>query len=209
VTFDLATDEALTGRQRHDKQLNWDAKKKKFVRGAGEGADNVKIVKTESGARLPATYRSGRFEEWKAKTKAFLPKVGEAENEKRFSGGTKAGRVGGKKFAHQGKPEAKPLDPLALGYERKLRQMKKRAEKEGAVEGEDDGAKGRRGDRGRKHDGKGGKREKITGRRYGGRSIGRVKSELKSADQIRKSREALAKKKARNARPSKRGKGRR
>ncbi|CAE7144168.1 unnamed protein product, partial [Rhizoctonia solani] len=29
ATFDLTNDEALTGRQRHDKQLNWDAKKKK------------------------------------------------------------------------------------------------------------------------------------------------------------------------------------
>ncbi|CAE7144158.1 unnamed protein product [Rhizoctonia solani] len=206
ATFDLTNDEALTGRQRHDKQLNWDAKKKKFVKGSGEGADNVKIVKTESGARLPATYRSGRFEEWKTKTKVWLPKVGEAENERRFGG--KGGRVAGKKFMHQGKKEAKPLDPLALGYERKLRQTKKRGEKEKAFEAEDD-VSGGRGGKGVKP-GKGGKNvQKATGRRYGGKTMGRVKNELKSADQIRKSREAMAKKKAKNARPSKKGKGRR
>ncbi|KAG8690907.1 ATP-dependent RNA helicase dbp10 [Ceratobasidium sp. 423] len=206
ATFDLTTDEALTGRQRHDKQLNWDAKKKKFVKGSGEGADNVKIVKTESGARLPATYRSGRFEEWKAKTKTSLPKIGEAESERRFASGAKGGRMAGKKFVHQGKTDAKPLDPLALGYERKSRQMKKRQEKEKAFEADDDPSGGR-GGKGGKH-GKGGKNAKnATGRRYGGKSMGHVKNELKSADQIRKSREAMAKKKAKNARPSKKGKG--
>ncbi|KAJ1304644.1 hypothetical protein OPQ81_005785 [Rhizoctonia solani] len=208
AAFDLTTDEALTGRQRHDKQLNWDAKKKKFVKGSGEGADNVKLVKTESGARLPATYRSGRFEEWKAKTKVSLPKIGEAESERRFTGGAKGGRLVGKKFVHQGKAEAKPLDPLALGYERKLRQMKKRAEKDREFETDDNMNSGR-GSKGGKP-GKGGKNAKnATGRRYGGKSTGRVKNELKSADQIRKSREAMAKKKAKNARPSKKGKGRR
>ncbi|KAF8756895.1 DEAD protein [Rhizoctonia solani] len=208
ATFDLTTDEALTGRQRHDKQLNWDAKKKKFVKGSGEGADNVKIVKTESGARLPATYRSGRFEEWKAKTKTSLPKIGESESERRFTGGTKGGRLAGKKFVHQGKTDAKPLDPLSLGYERKLRQMKKRGEKEKAFEDDGD-VGGSRGGKGSKH-GKGTKNPKnAVGKRYGGKSMGRVKNELKSADQIRKSREAMAKKKAKNARPSKKGKGRR
>ncbi|CAE6482461.1 unnamed protein product [Rhizoctonia solani] len=208
ATFDLTTDEALTGRQRHDKQLNWDAKKKNFVKGSGEGADNVKIVKTESGARLPATYRSGRFEEWKAKTKTSLPKIGESESERRFTGGTKGGRLAGKKFVHQGKTDAKPLDPLSLGYERKLRQMKKRGEKEKAFEDDGD-VGGSRGGKGSKH-GKGTKNPKnAVGKRYGGKSMGRVKNELKSADQIRKSREAMAKKKAKNARPSKKGKGRR
>jgi DBP10CT (NUC160) domain len=42
---------------------NWDKKKKKFVKGNGTGANNVKLVRTENGTRLPATYRSGRFDE--------------------------------------------------------------------------------------------------------------------------------------------------
>ncbi|KAG8708350.1 ATP-dependent RNA helicase dbp10 [Ceratobasidium sp. 394] len=205
VTFDLTTDEAVTSRQRHDRQLNWDSKKKKFVRGTGEGADNVKLVKTESGAKLPATYRSGRFEEWKAKTKVSLPKVGEAENEGTGRGMKgQRGRVAGKKFMHQGKAEAKPLDKLSLGYERKARQLKKRSEEQKAAGGDETETRGARGSvRGKK-----GGKVKPSGR-YGGKSMGRVKSELKSADQIRKSREALARRKAKNARPSKKGKGRR
>lgn len=194
------------------------------MRGAGEGADNVKIVKTESGARLPATYRSGRFEEWKAKTKTFLPKIGEAENEASgsrgrggFRGG-RGGRVAGRKFMHHGQTEAKPLDPRTLGYERKARQMKKRTEEARAAGGEDSSSRGGRGGMGAGRGGRGGGRGGAmggrggrggAGGRYGGRDMGRVKSELKSADQIRKSREAQARKKAKNARPSKKGKGRR
>jgi ATP-dependent RNA helicase DDX54/DBP10 len=60
--------------------MTWDKKKKNFVQGDGVGADNVKLVKTESGVKLPATYRSGRFEEWKSKNKKSLPRVGETEN---------------------------------------------------------------------------------------------------------------------------------
>ncbi|KAG8746991.1 ATP-dependent RNA helicase dbp10 [Ceratobasidium sp. 414] len=205
VAFDLTTDEAVTSRQRHDRQLNWDSKKKKFVRGAGEGADNVKLVKTESGAKLPATYRSGRFEEWKAKTKVSLPKIGEAENESAGRGMKgQRGRVVGKKFMHQGKTEGKPLDKLSLGYERKSRHLKKRDQERKAAGGDETEARGARGSaHGRK-----GLKVKPS-ERYGGKSMGRVKNELKSADQIRKSREALARRKAKNARPSKKGKGRR
>jgi ATP-dependent RNA helicase DDX54/DBP10 len=39
--------------------------------------------------------------------------------------------------------------------------------------------------------------------------MGRVKSEIKTVDQIRKGRMAMEKKRAKNARPSKKGKGRR
>lgn len=41
-------------------RVRWDAKKKKFVQGTGVGSDNKKMVRTESGALIPATYKSGR-----------------------------------------------------------------------------------------------------------------------------------------------------
>lgn len=44
------------------------------------------------------------------------------------------------------------------------------------------------------------------GSRFGGANVGKAKSELKSVEQIRKSRAFEARKKERNARPSKRGK---
>ncbi|KAK7057160.1 ATP-dependent RNA helicase DBP10 [Favolaschia claudopus] len=126
ATFDLAGDEAVSDRKR--RQLNWDKKKKRFVKGDGAGADNVKLVKTEGGTRLPATYRSGRFDEWKAKSRISLPKIGEAEN----TGSHKPRRLGagGRRFQHNQVVAAKPLDKQGNNYERKVRQLKKRNESE-------------------------------------------------------------------------------
>lgn len=168
--------------------MRWDTKKKKFIKGDGVGADNMKMVKTESGARLPATYRSGRFEEWKAKTHKNVPRVGEAELP---SAGGHGRHSSGKRFKHHKSEDAKPLDKLSLGYERKVRQMKTREPNE------ESGQSSRK---------PGGAVRK--GGRYAGKTMTKVKSELKSAEQIRKNRAAVEKRKAKNARPSKK-KGRR
>lgn len=183
----------MAAQKRAYSQTTWDKKKKKFVKGDGVGADNVKMVRTESGTKLPATYRSGRFDEWKAKSKFSLPKVGEMEDS-RFTGAG-AGGKGGKKFRHQQVTQAKPLDKLHRGYERKVRQIKKGAEAAGPDDAEGPGGKGK---------GKG----RPSGGRYGGKSMGRVKNELKSVEQIRKDRKSADQRKAKNARPS-RKKGKR
>ncbi|KAF8658275.1 hypothetical protein AX16_002051 [Volvariella volvacea WC 439] len=201
ATFDLAGDEAVAERKK--RQLTWDKKKKKFVKGDGTGADNVKLVKTESGTKLPATYRSGRYDEWKAKSRVSLPRVGETENKSAV--GRKpvgAGVGGGKKFKHQSVTPAKPLDKYSRDYERKLRQLKK---KDAEKFGDEAGASG--------SNGKGGARAGVSGRgkvkkgKLGGRNVGkpvaRVKNELRTADQIRKNRKLMEKRRAKNARPSK------
>ncbi|KAF8588660.1 ATP-dependent RNA helicase DBP10 [Ramaria rubella] len=185
ATFDLTTDEGVASRQRRNSQMTWDKKKKKFVKGGGAGADNVKLVRTESGTRLPATYRSGRFDEWKANNRTSLPRVGEAESE---NVSNKRSFGGGRKFKHMKVTEAKPLDKLSLGFERK--QRKKQGDREVASSTSAKLGKGRQ-----------------TGR-YGSKPIRQVKTELKTADQIRRARDVMAKKKAKNARPS-RKKGKR
>jgi ATP-dependent RNA helicase DDX54/DBP10 len=187
--FSLNGDEAALARQRHHSQLSWDKKKKKFVKGSGEGADNLKMVKTESGTRLPATYRSGRFEEWQSRNRLRLPRVGEQELPQAKAGSS---RFGGRKFHHSKMTAPKALDKQHVNYERKSRQLKK---------GEEKGASGNS-DANPKSHGRPGKS------RYGGKPIGRVKNEIKTVDQIRKSRELTTKRKAKNARPSKK-KGRR
>lgn len=193
ATFDLAGDEAVADRQRRNSQLKWDRKKKKFVKGDGAGADNMKIVKTEGGTRLPATYRSGRFDEWKARTHTRVPRVGEAEAE----GMGRRGGAGAKRFKHQKVTAAKPLDKLSKDYERKTRQLKKGRESGGEPSTAETPSRGHKGTRGRAS---GGQRS-----RYGGKPMGRVKSELKSADQIRKTRELTERKRLKNARPSRKG----
>ena len=188
AAFDLTTDEGVASRQRRSSQLRWDKKKKKFIKGDGVGADNVKLVRTESGTRLPATYRSGRFDEWKANNRSSLPRVGDAETE-----GTnkRAFGTGGRKFKHTKITEAKPIDKLSMGFERKQRQKQKGSEPDLSSHGDGKSRKG-----------------KQTGR-YGSKPIRQVKNELKSAEQIRRAREMLTKRKAKNARPSRKKKGKR
>ncbi|KAJ8076490.1 ATP-dependent RNA helicase dbp10 [Marasmius tenuissimus] len=186
ATFDLAGDETTLGRQRH--QLSWDKKKKKFIKGDGVGADNVKLVKTENGARLPASYRSGRFEEWKAKTRMNLPRVGEEEG----PGSRKPNN--GQKYRHNRITAAKPLDRLRGDYDKKVRVGKKK-QVEGGVQ--EDGPD---------HSQKSPKKGKAKNSRFGGKSIGRVKSELKNAEQIRKTRKVQENRKLKNARPTRKGK---
>ncbi|MBW0517959.1 hypothetical protein O181_057674 [Austropuccinia psidii MF-1] len=60
-------------------QVRWDRKTKKFIKSGQVGRDNVKLIKTENGAKLPASYKSGAFEEWKSKQKIKLPNIGEEE----------------------------------------------------------------------------------------------------------------------------------
>ncbi|TFL04411.1 P-loop containing nucleoside triphosphate hydrolase protein [Pterulicium gracile] len=193
ATFDLAGDEGNSDRQ-HRMKLSWDKKKKKFVQGGGVGADNVKLVKTESGVKLPATYRSGRFDEWKQKSHRNLPKVGETEE----SGHSGRGGGGGRRFRHNKQEEAKPLDKMATTYERKLRRNQARDADDG---GEGSQQKGGRGGAGR------GRGSGKPGSRYGGKPLGRVKSELKTKEQIHKTRKVAENRKAKNARPSRGGKG--
>ena len=188
ATFDLTTDEGGSQNRRAGaSQLKWDRKKKKFIRGGGVGADNVKLVKTETGNKLPITYRSGRFDEWKAKNKKGIPKVGETEGPS-----AKNAVFGGKKWKHNKVQSSKPLDKLTKDYERKMRLNKKKNAQPG---GEEEGLKKRQ--------------PGVLNRgRSKGKTVGKVKSELKTADEIRKHRQLAEKRKAKNARPSRKGKGR-
>jgi ATP-dependent RNA helicase DDX54/DBP10 len=195
ATFDLTNDDGATlTRQRHGKQLNWDKKKKKFVQGTGEGADNVKMVRTESGTKLPASYRSGRFEEWKAKTRVNLPKVGEAELSGRYGYQGKGSLGGQKRFRHTKTMDAKALDPRNIGYERKARQFSKKEEKAAPPVVDD-----------RRKPGQKGGHQPKKGVRFAGKPIGKVKNELKSAEAIRKARKIMEKKRLKNARAPRKG----
>ncbi|KAG8934146.1 ATP-dependent RNA helicase dbp10 [Tulasnella sp. 417] len=117
AVLNLEMDEPMTKKR---KTMKWDRSKKKFV-GEGEGADNVKLIRTENGTRLPATYRSGRFEEWKKKTNVRLPRTGEEE-----LGDRDPEAIKGRVYRHNKVTEAKKLDPKELGYERKARALRKR-----------------------------------------------------------------------------------
>lgn len=180
VTFDLTNDNGDPGKR----QMTWDKKKKKFIQGDGAGADNVKMVKTESGTRLPATFRSGRFDEWKSKSRVSIPRVGETENTSSRNIFGQRGR----RFMHNKVAMPKPLDKLRGDYKRKVRQGKKK-ETDAKLSSEDKEVPSS-------------ERKKRYGLRHSAKSIGRVKTEIKTAEQIRKQRKLVEKRRAKNARPS-------
>lgn len=193
----------------------WDTKKKKFVKGDGVGADNQKMIRTEAGTKLPATFRSGRFDEWKKKNKVDFAKVGEREEDnksmKRFSsfkpGGSSASAGGGdgyKKYRHNKTEDAKRLDPLSKDYDKKLK-----ARKAKAGEGSRIGRDGRDSSSKPPPGGKGGpKRGGPSGARKSGAYAGqKARNELKSSHQIAKERIQKEKRREKTARaPKGRGK---
>lgn len=176
----LMDDEQLKVNKVAPSQLKWDKKKKNFVRGGGVGADNQKLIKTESGARLPATFKSGKFDEWRKKHKMDIPRTGEAEekNHKALAMGMNGG-VGGKKYRHNKITDAKPLDKNDKNYEKKLQNRNKKKNQDGAA---------------------------SDGKVRRGGNVSNKRNEIKSVDAIRKQRELASNRKAKNARPSKKKK---
>ncbi|KAI7903135.1 P-loop containing nucleoside triphosphate hydrolase protein [Cokeromyces recurvatus] len=103
--------------RKNKNMLRWDSKKRKFIRGTGIGADNKKLIRTESGTLISASYKSGRFDEWAKKKHIHLPRIGEQE----LAG---AANMGKKRYLHTKMEEGRRLDPLAYDYEKKLKKRK-------------------------------------------------------------------------------------
>ncbi|VDO81207.1 unnamed protein product [Heligmosomoides polygyrus] len=83
----FADDDKGMYRQKHAKR--WDRKKKRFVGTAGDGQD-IKRIRTEDGTWLPASYKTGRYEDWKKKQK-----IGYKKDEQVEEDGQEAGASGG------------------------------------------------------------------------------------------------------------------
>lgn len=83
ATMDLTNDETRGfGEASRPKGMRWDNKKKKYViRGGDEdGPQGQKLIRGESGQRIAASFRSGRFDAWKRSHRVDqLPRVGEIE----------------------------------------------------------------------------------------------------------------------------------
>ena len=109
VTMDLGNDDGGI----HNKafaepsRMRWDKKNKKYVSRANDedGSKGGKnLVRGESGQKIAASFRSGRFDAWRKSNKiSKLPRTGEVEKP---SGGT--GSFGGRKYRH--KQERAPKD---------------------------------------------------------------------------------------------------
>ncbi|WWD22025.1 hypothetical protein CI109_106513 [Kwoniella shandongensis] len=71
VALDLTADEGGGPKAQKASQLSWDRKKKKFIKKSGD-PDGQRMIRSESGALLPASYSSGRYTEWKARRRGSI-----------------------------------------------------------------------------------------------------------------------------------------
>ncbi|KAI1950500.1 ATP-dependent RNA helicase dbp10 [Ophidiomyces ophidiicola] len=180
ATMDLSRDEANRGFAEPRSIMRWDKRHKKYVsrRNDEDGSKGSLLVKGESGAKIAASFRSGRFEAWKkSKRLGRMPRVGETEDPSLAS----SGPAGGRRFRHKKEQSAKPADKYRGDYEKKRR-------KEQDLQ----------------------QRQAETGMMQFGPKGGtkKVKSEIRSVDDVRKARHQKEKRREKNVRPSRRGKSR-
>lgn len=82
ATLDLINDELKGFGLPNRPQMRWDKRSKKYVSQANDedGSRGAKMVKGESGLKIAASLRSGRFEAWKKSNQIErVPRVGEEE----------------------------------------------------------------------------------------------------------------------------------
>lgn len=174
ATFDLHNDDKV---QNHKQiaTIKWDKKRQKYVN--SQGLDNKKYITGESGHKIPASFRSGKFDEWSKARKLGPIKVGARESSstsKMLSNPTSNNqRMGGGKFKHNKVKAPKLPDKNRDDYH----VQKKKVEK--AI---------------------------SSGIRVKGFNAPGMKSEMRTPQQIYKERVAKEKKRAKNARPAKKRK---
>ncbi|PWY89822.1 DEAD-domain-containing protein [Aspergillus heteromorphus CBS 117.55] len=121
AAMDLLGDEGSRGFGEPRTMMRWDKRHKKYVsrQNDEDGSKGTRLVKGESGAKIAASFRSGRFDAWKkGKRLTRMPRVGEAETpglgaDMHFS------RFGGnKRFRHNKDEAPKRADPLRGDYDK-------------------------------------------------------------------------------------------
>ncbi|CAI4872196.1 CKB_collapsed_G0008630.mRNA.1.CDS.1 [Saccharomyces cerevisiae] len=178
AAYDLNSDDKVQV-HKQTATVKWDKKRKKYVN--TQGIDNKKYIIGESGQKIAASFRSGRFDDW-SKARNLKPlKVGSRETsipsnllEDPSQGPAANGRTVRGKFKHKQMKAPKMPDKHRDNYYSQKKKVEKALQSGISVKGYNN-APG-------------------------------LRSELKSTEQIRKDRIIAEKKRAKNARPSKKRK---
>jgi len=170
ATMDLANDESRGfAEPARAKGMRWDKKNKKYVARANDedGSKGTKYVRGESGQKIHASFRSGRFDAWRKSNKIErMPRVGETE----APSARHAANSFGKSYRHKAERAPKEADRFRDDYHERKKRVAEAKEK-----------------------------------RVGKFKDGSGKAEIKSTEDIRKERKLAERKKAKSARPSKKG----
>lgn len=159
ATFDLDNDEKLNANKQ---VMQWDRKKGNYV---NAHSTDKKFIIGESGQKIPATYKSGRFDDWKKQRNLKPTKTGAME--------ANATNSNDRRFKHKKVASPKLPDKFRDDYHKQKEKVKK------AVD---------------------------SGLQVKGYNKPGQKQELRSTEDIRKARAVKDKKKAKNARPSRKRK---
>ena len=120
ATMDLAGDEGSKGFGEARGVMRWDKRHKKYVarHNDDDGSKGKKLVRGESGAKIAASFRSGRYDAWKKVNRiAKAPRVGEAEAK-----GTGAGSSG-KSYRHKSMKAPKEADKFRADFETRKKKV--------------------------------------------------------------------------------------
>ena len=129
VAMDLANDDGAKGFAQPSRPngMRWDKKSKKYVARANDedGSKGAKMIRGESGQKIAASFRSGRFDAWKKSNRIDrLPRAGEAETAtNRANGGGS-----GKRWKHKKEDAPKDADKYRDDFYKRKKMVEKAKE---------------------------------------------------------------------------------
>lgn len=118
-------------------RMRWDKKSKKYVNRTNDedGSKGTKMIRGESGQKIAASFRSGRFDDWRKTNKVKMPRVGEMEAPNRTASFNNAPR-----YKHKAEKAPKQADRYRDDYHVQKKRVAEAKEKRiGAFK--DNGAK--------------------------------------------------------------------
>ena len=130
VAMDLANDDGAKGFAQPSRPsgMRWDKKSKKYVPRANDedGSKGAKMIRGESGQKIAASFRSGRFDAWRKSNRIDrLPRVGEAE---RAGNRADGGGGGGKRWRHKKQDAPKDADKYRDDFYKRRKMVEKAKE---------------------------------------------------------------------------------
>lgn len=106
-------------------RMRWDKKSKKYVSRANDedGSKGTKMVRGESGHKIAASFRSGRFDDWRKANKVKMQRVGEIEAPNRSAS------QAGARYKHKAEKAPKQADRFRDDYHVQKKRVQEAKEK--------------------------------------------------------------------------------